>query len=150
MCKVTAVRKFFFFLDPRRRGRMSPQCSPLRDHPRLPETRRGRISLQKMLSSPIMHELLELRRGEACRDGPRWVGRGGGWPRGSCWPRLAEGGRSWPRVAEAASHESGGCAGDLGQEELRQNWFSLECETLHCRTASDRGRVEVMPMPCVS
>jgi len=55
--KVTAVRKFFFFLDPRRRGR---------------------ISLQKMLSSPIMQELLELRRG------------------------------------------------DLGQEELRQNWFSLE------------------------
>ncbi|EOD36050.1 hypothetical protein EMIHUDRAFT_226900 [Emiliania huxleyi CCMP1516] len=49
--RVTAVRKFFFFLDPRRRGRM---------------------------------------------------------------------------VAEGASHESGGCAGDLGQEELRQNWFSLE------------------------
>jgi len=41
--KVTAVRKFFFFLDPRRRGR---------------------VSMQKMLASPILHELLELRRSD--------------------------------------------------------------------------------------
>jgi len=41
--KVTAVRKFLFFLDPKRRGR---------------------VSLQDMLSSPILHELLDLRRAD--------------------------------------------------------------------------------------
>eukprot|EP00967_Tisochrysis_lutea_P140017 scaffold255186_cov29-Tisochrysis_lutea.AAC.2 len=45
--QVTAVRKFFFFLDPKRRGR---------------------ISLHKLLSSPIMHELLELRRNDITPD----------------------------------------------------------------------------------
>ena len=39
--KVTAVRKFLFFLDPRRRGR---------------------VQIKQMLASPVTHELLELRR----------------------------------------------------------------------------------------
>jgi len=39
--KVTAVRKFFFFLDPKRRGR---------------------VALRDVLASPILHEMLELRR----------------------------------------------------------------------------------------
>jgi serine/threonine-protein phosphatase 2A regulatory subunit B'' len=39
--KITAVRKFLFFLDPRRRGR---------------------VSIRAMLASPVTHELLELRR----------------------------------------------------------------------------------------
>ena len=39
--KVTAVRKFLFFLDPRRRGR---------------------VQIKAMLASPVTHELLELRR----------------------------------------------------------------------------------------
>ena len=43
---VTAVRKFFFFLDPRRRGR---------------------IAIKDLLLSPILQELLDLRRREAER-----------------------------------------------------------------------------------
>ncbi len=39
--KVTAVRKFLFFLDPKHRGR---------------------VPLKAMLGSPVLHELLELRR----------------------------------------------------------------------------------------
>lgn len=39
--KVTAVRKFLFFLDPRRRGR---------------------VPIKALLASPVTHELLELRR----------------------------------------------------------------------------------------
>mmetsp|Transcript_9407 Transcript_9407/g.20601 ORF Transcript_9407/g.20601 Transcript_9407/m.20601 type:complete len:318 (+) Transcript_9407:3-956(+) len=39
--KVTAVRKFFFFLDPKRRGR---------------------VSLKALLASPILHELFQLRK----------------------------------------------------------------------------------------
>ena len=41
--KVTVVRKFLFFLDPKRRGR---------------------VSVREMLAHPILHELLELRRAD--------------------------------------------------------------------------------------
>ena len=45
--KVTAVRKFFFFLDARRRGR---------------------IAIKEVLCSPILQELLDLRRPDLSAD----------------------------------------------------------------------------------
>ena len=50
--KVTAVRKFLFFLDPRRRGR---------------------VQIRSMLASPVTHELLELRRNDVLDEiGHNW------------------------------------------------------------------------------
>ena len=45
--QVTAVRKFFFFLDARRRGR---------------------IAIKEVLCSPILQELLDLRRPDLSPD----------------------------------------------------------------------------------
>ena len=45
---MTAVRKFLFFLDPKHRGR---------------------VPLKAMLSSPVLHELLELRRPDITQEG---------------------------------------------------------------------------------
>ena len=45
--QVTAARKFFFFLDPKRRGR---------------------VALRDVLASPILHEMLELRRTDISAD----------------------------------------------------------------------------------
>jgi serine/threonine-protein phosphatase 2A regulatory subunit B'' len=45
--KVTAVRKFLFFLDPRRRGR---------------------VPIKAILASPVTHELLELRRPDITQE----------------------------------------------------------------------------------
>ena len=45
--KVTAVRKFLFFLDPKHRGR---------------------VPLKAMLASPVLHELLEMRRTDIMQE----------------------------------------------------------------------------------
>ena len=98
--KVTAVRKFFFFLDARRRGR---------------------IAIKEVLCSPILQELLDLRRPDLSADDLRsnWFSQESAAQR--CSPYISP---YLPHIScrarcAASARASGGrdatCSGDMGE-----------------------------------